>query len=81
MSRLGPIGRASRESEIQREARFNNKGLENVIVAAVANEVAHVDDFSKMPPRDPGEIVDLQTPLKNDGTTILVEPENPFADD
>ena len=80
MARLGPIGGSSRESEVQGVARVNN-GLKNVIVAAVASEVAHVVDFSKMPPRDPDEVVDITTPFLEEVPLNVENPEYPFTDD
>ena len=76
----GPIGGSSRESESLGDASVNN-GLKNVIVAAVASEVAHVVDFSNMPPRDPDEVVDIATPFLEEGPLKVEDPEYPYADD
>jgi len=80
MARLGPIGGSSRESEVQGVARVNN-GLKNVIVAAVASEVAHVVDPTQMPPRDPDDIVEISTVFVENGDLNSVDPEYPFTDD
>lgn len=81
MSRLGPIGGPSRESESLREASVRNSRLQEVIVGAVVREVAQVVDSTALPPRDPDEIVDSPTPILPDGALYEADPENPFAND
>jgi len=81
MSRSGPIEEESGESGVQGDARGNSDRLKEVIVGAVANEVAHVVDFSKMPPRDPDEVVDITTPFLEEVPLNVENPEYPFTDD
>lgn len=81
MARLGLIGGASRERESLREASVRNSRLKEVIVAAVAGELAHVVDTTQMPPRDSDEIVDISTVFVENGDLYSVDPEYPYTDD